>query len=152
MMLSAQEESLISVVRALPEQEASKVLNWARQLADLAVLSDDYFSILEDRIADITSVLTLLGGRPVHGEAEFKSLAPPLPPAMPDWSPVRSYGGYHSRGENSVPQHAFAAVACGCDNACSIHGHAHARSWAANAPVTDAKVFWGALGCSCWAF
>ena len=36
MVLSAQEESLISVVRALPSEEAGKVLNWARQLADLA--------------------------------------------------------------------------------------------------------------------
>ena len=35
-MLSSQEESLISVVRALPPEEAGKVLNWARQLADLA--------------------------------------------------------------------------------------------------------------------
>ena len=35
-MLSAQEESLISVVRAVPSEEAGKVLNWARQLADLA--------------------------------------------------------------------------------------------------------------------
>ena len=36
MVLSAQEESLISVVRALPPEEAGKVLNWAHQLADLA--------------------------------------------------------------------------------------------------------------------
>ena len=36
MMLSAQEESLISVLRALPPEEAGKVLNWACQLADLA--------------------------------------------------------------------------------------------------------------------
>jgi hypothetical protein len=36
MVLSAQEESLISLVRALPPEEAGKVLNWARQLADLA--------------------------------------------------------------------------------------------------------------------
>jgi hypothetical protein len=36
MVLTAQEESLISVVRGLPPQEAGKVLNWARQLADLA--------------------------------------------------------------------------------------------------------------------
>ena len=35
MVLTAQEESLISVVRALPADEAGKVLNWARQLADL---------------------------------------------------------------------------------------------------------------------
>ena len=36
MVLSAQEESLISVVRALPPEEAGKVLDWARQLTDLA--------------------------------------------------------------------------------------------------------------------
>ncbi|HTC91692.1 MAG TPA: hypothetical protein VK686_25475 [Bryobacteraceae bacterium] len=36
MTLSPQEESLISVVRALPPDEAGKVLDWARQLADLA--------------------------------------------------------------------------------------------------------------------
>ena len=36
MVLSAQEESLIGVVRALPPQEAGKVLHWAQQLADLA--------------------------------------------------------------------------------------------------------------------
>ena len=60
------------------------------QFADLAVLSDDYFSVPEDRIQDITSVLTLLGGKPVHGDGAFKDLAPPLPPPMPDWSPVRT--------------------------------------------------------------
>src|ERR1700726_1697006 len=69
------------------------------QLADLAVLSDDYFNVADDRIADITSVLTLLGGRPVHASGDFSNLAPPLPPAMPDWSPVNYYGGYQSPNE-----------------------------------------------------
>jgi hypothetical protein len=36
MVLSSNEESLISVVRALPPSEARLVLDWARQLADLA--------------------------------------------------------------------------------------------------------------------
>ena len=36
MVLSSQEESLISVIRALPPTEAHKVLDWARQLSDLA--------------------------------------------------------------------------------------------------------------------
>ena len=36
MVLSAKEESLISVVRALPAVDAGKVLHCARQLADLA--------------------------------------------------------------------------------------------------------------------
>jgi predicted amidohydrolase YtcJ len=121
------------------------------QLADLAVLSADYFSVPEDGIADITSVLTLLGGKPVHGDAEFKPLAPSLPPAMPDWSPVRRYGGYQTRAESTARPSAFTA-ACGCGTACTVHGHAHAGAWTAGVPVADDKAFWGALGCSCWAF
>jgi hypothetical protein len=35
MALSAQEESLISVVRVLKPEEAVKVLDWARRLAEL---------------------------------------------------------------------------------------------------------------------
>jgi len=120
------------------------------QLGDLAVLSGDYFSAPDDGIQDITSVLTLLGGRIVHGDAEFEDLAPPMPRAMPDWSPVNRFGGYQARAATRPqPNHSFAAAGCGCDNACAIHGHAHA--WAAAVPITDDKAFWGALGCSCWA-
>ena len=122
------------------------------QLADLAVLSDDYFSVPDNSIQDITSVLTLLGGKPVHSDGDFKGLAPPLPPPMPDWSPVKIYGGYQKRAEAGSPaqRHAFAA-SCGCSHACSIHGHDHATAWAANLPTSDEKSFWGVLGCACWA-
>jgi hypothetical protein len=122
------------------------------QLADLAVLSDDYFSVPGDAIQEITSVLTLLGGNPVYGGAEFKDLAPPLPPPMPDWSPVRSYGGYRPRAERGAGTRLAFGASCGCADACSIHGHAHAAAWATDVPVADDKSFWGALGCSCWAF
>ncbi|WP_245439719.1 amidohydrolase [Microvirga aerophila] len=123
------------------------------QLADLAVLSDDYFAVPEDRIQDITSVLTLLGGKPVHGDAEFKDLAPALPPPMPDWAPVRTFGGYQERraGLESDSKYAFAA-ACGCANTCGVHGHSHAAAWGSTPPTSDSRSFWGALGCSCWAF
>ncbi|MCL8383870.1 amidohydrolase [Xanthobacter aminoxidans] len=121
------------------------------QLADLVVLSDDYFSVSEDRIQDITSVLTLLGGVPVHGDGAFRDLAPPLPPAMPDWSPVRTFGGYQPRKADSTQKYAFAA-ACGCAKACGVHGHAHAGAWGASVPVGDQQGFFGALGCACWAF
>lgn len=122
------------------------------QLADLIVLDRDYFSVPEDDIQDIESVLTLLGGKPVYGAGDFASLSPPLPPAMPDWSPVRSFGGYQRRtaaeGEN---RYAFAAN-CGCASSCGVHGHAHAAALAATVPASDERSFWGALGCSCWAF
>ncbi|MEQ6372483.1 amidohydrolase, partial [Salmonella enterica subsp. enterica serovar Enteritidis] len=69
------------------------------QLADLAVLSDDYFSVPEHEIVHIRSVLTLLGGKVVHGEGKYEPLAPALPRAMPDWSPVATFGGYHKTRE-----------------------------------------------------
>src|SRR5690349_22244078 len=52
------------------------------QYADLAVLSADYFSIPEDEIRQLVSVLTMVGGRIVYGDEEFNALSPPLPPAM----------------------------------------------------------------------
>jgi predicted amidohydrolase YtcJ len=42
--------------------------------ADLAVLSDDYFSVTEDRIRRIESVLTLVGGAVVHAAPPFEGL------------------------------------------------------------------------------
>ena len=40
----------------------------------------------------------------------------------------------------------------GRTSACGVHGHDHGRAWAGTAPVDDLKSFWGALGCSCFAF
>jgi predicted amidohydrolase YtcJ len=111
------------------------------QLADLAVLSDDYFNVADDRIADITSVLTLLGGRPVHASGDFSNLAPPLPPAMPDWSPVNYYGGYQNPSEAV----AAAVAASGARRVIAHHcldAHQHTRE----------SALWGDFGCSCWAF
>jgi predicted amidohydrolase YtcJ len=59
----------------------------AGRLADLAVLSADYFAVPDDEIARIESVLTVVGGRVVHGAGDFAALAPPLPPPGPSWSP-----------------------------------------------------------------
>jgi hypothetical protein len=116
------------------------------------VLDRDYFSVPEDEIQDIESVLTLLGGAVVHGAAEYAGLAPPLPPAMPDWSPVRTFGGYQRRASLSDDRKYALASACGCASSCGVHGHAHATALAKAAPARDEGAFWGALGCSCWAF
>ena len=64
------------------------------QLADCAVLSADYFSIPEDGIKGLESVLTIVGGKPVYAAAEFKAFSPPPLPVAPEWSPVAAYGGY----------------------------------------------------------
>jgi predicted amidohydrolase YtcJ len=65
------------------------------KLADLAVLSADYFSVPEQEIKRIESVLTVVGGKVVYGAGEFERLAPPPLPVSPDWSPVKVYDGYH---------------------------------------------------------
>jgi hypothetical protein len=71
---------------------------------------------------------------------------------MPDWSPVRTFGGYHKQTADarSGQVERVAASACGCASGCGVHGHAHADAWGATVPVSDLRTFWGALGCSCW--
>ncbi len=64
------------------------------QLADLAVLSADFFSIPEEQIKGLQSVLTMVGGKTVHAMAEFGGMAPPALPVSPEWSPVATYGGW----------------------------------------------------------
>lgn len=108
------------------------------EYADLAVLSADYFSVPDEEIKRITSVLTMVGGKVVHGAGDFVDLAPALPPASPDWSPVKTYGGHY---------HAHTSMALMTGRQCLAHDHNHART--AHAPKDP---FWGPLGCACFAF
>jgi predicted amidohydrolase YtcJ len=64
------------------------------QLADLAVLSADYFTVPEEQLKGLESVLTIVGGKVVYGAGAFVHLAPPSLPVSPDWSPVAVYDGY----------------------------------------------------------
>jgi hypothetical protein len=90
--------------------------------------------------------MTVVGGKVVYADDEFAPLAPPDLPVSPSWSPVAEFGGY-SRYKPT-------AVACvdGCVNLCGVHAHAHGWAWRKNVPVSDSNGFWGALGCSCFAF
>jgi predicted amidohydrolase YtcJ len=125
------------------------------QLADVVVPDRDFFSCPENEIADISALLTIVGGRVVYGVGDFKRYddnAPP--PAMPDWSPVRTFGGYGAWAEPGANPPALAqkmALSCGCANRCGVHGHDHATAWSSKLPISDLKGFWGALGCACWA-
>ncbi|MDR7211864.1 amidohydrolase [Flavobacterium piscis] len=64
-------------------------------LADFAILSDDYFTVSDNKILDITSNLTIVNGKAVYADDIFKSVIKPLPKAIPDWSPINYFGGYH---------------------------------------------------------
>ena len=118
-------------------------------LADLVVPDRDFFACAEADIPDITADLTMVGGKVVFAKGAFADHDTPIPPAMPDWSPVRNFGGYGGWGQAQAAQQA--AVRCGCASSCGVHGHDHASAWASTAPVSDLKGFWGALGCACWA-
>jgi predicted amidohydrolase YtcJ len=137
-------------------EQGKKGLIRAGQFADLMVPDRDYFSCAEDEIADTTSDLTIVGGKVVYGAGAFASLdegGPP--PAMPEWSPVRTFGGYGAWADSkNAGQSAFyrtLAMTCSCANECGIHGHNHAIAWSGKLPIADLKSFWGALGCACWA-
>ena len=63
-------------------------------LADFAILSDDYFNTAEDKILNIESKLTVVNGKVVYADETFRTFAQPTPKAIPDWSPVNYFGGY----------------------------------------------------------
>jgi predicted amidohydrolase YtcJ len=102
------------------------------QLADFAVLSKDFFSIKDEEIKNIYSVMTVVGGVIVHASDEFSSYNPPLPPISPDWSPVKYYGTY---GQNKVIVTQGSTVSF-----CKLHSHIN------QFPPNHG------FNCFCWAF
>jgi predicted amidohydrolase YtcJ len=135
-------------------EEGKKGRIEAGQFADLIVPDRDFMSCPEADIADTTSTLTVVGGKVVFASGPFADFDASLPAAMPDWSPVRRFGGYgawRAQGGEAAPLQRAAAQRCACANVCGLHGHAHAAAWASSVPASDLKSFWGALGCACWA-
>jgi hypothetical protein len=111
----------------------------AGQLADLAVLSADYFTIPEEEIKGIESLLTIMDGKIVHGSGDFASLAPPLPPVSPDWAPTGVYGGAYQHTHAAATGMASPHSSCGNP----LHQHTHT--------VIGEHGRWG-IGCTCFAF
>jgi predicted amidohydrolase YtcJ len=109
------------------------------QLADLSVLSADYFSIPEEQIKHLESVLTIVGGRVVFAAAEFERLGPPPLPVSPGWSPVKTYGGYAPA--HSLQTHARHQA---CDRV-------HARGSKEHRWVFGGSRLWS-LSCDCLAY
>ena len=128
-------------------EETSKGAIVPGQLADLAVLSEDYFTVAESEIKRIESVLTVVGGKIVYAAGDFSQYSPPSLPVLPAWAPVAHYGGY----QNPVPIAArsnvhYPGVTC-------THGKPRpARSSPGKFGLpSSAAGLWGS-GCSCWAF
>jgi predicted amidohydrolase YtcJ len=77
------------------------------QLADLAALSLDFFSVDEEAIKGIESVLTVVDGKVVYGAAEFDKLGPPRYRCCPSgrrWPRCRALArGYAIAGGRRAP-------------------------------------------------
>jgi predicted amidohydrolase YtcJ len=114
------------------------------QLADLAVLSSDYFSIPEEEIKNLESLLTIVGGKVVYAAGEFSRMAPPELPVSPDWSPVEKYGGY-ARSEEEL------TVGATASHAMSLHDGRHSAAHETHRWILGDKGLWN-LGCDCFAF
>jgi predicted amidohydrolase YtcJ len=125
------------------------------QLADVIALTEDYFTVPEENIKGIESVLTVVDGKIVYGSGEFHNLDPAPLPVLPEWSPVKVYGGYGApldvrkaaRADVPVPRHQH-TVEChshGC------HHAAHQLLVGIKAAAPRYSDFWG-LGCDCFAF
>lgn len=126
------------------------------QLADLAVLNSDFFEVEDEKIKAIESILTIVGGKIVYAKDDFATHAPPTIPVLPDWSPVKNYQGYYRDTTIAarIPG-AETAAATGihsCKGSCDVHGHHHDIARKSNIPVNNYTAFWGAFGCSCFAF
>jgi predicted amidohydrolase YtcJ len=113
------------------------------QLADLAVLSADYFSIPDEEIKQLEAVLTIVGGKVVYAAEEFSKLAPPVLPVSPSWSSVKEYGGY-AKGRPEV------VGACHSASCSHIETSELGRT-KSHFQVLGELGLWG-LGCDCFAF
>jgi predicted amidohydrolase YtcJ len=78
----------------ISSEETKKGTLEAGKLADLVILSGDYFSMPVDEVKDLESVLTMVGGKVVYAAGPYAQLDAPALPSLPDWLPVRHYGGY----------------------------------------------------------
>ncbi|HDE1169797.1 TPA: amidohydrolase [Klebsiella quasipneumoniae] len=124
----------------------------AGQLADLVVLSKDYFSVAEEEIKGIESVLTVVDGKVVYADGHFSPLAPPPIPVLPEWSPVVKVPGHYRSAPPAAAKIGAIVQMHQCCGSCGVHGHQHDIARKSSIPVSDEQAFWGVLGCSCFAF
>jgi hypothetical protein len=127
-------------------EEAGKGALAVGQLGDLAVLSADYFEAPAEEIRGIESVLTVVGGKVVHGAGPFDQHDPPALPVMPDWSPVATYGGYYTGSSRVGVEYNDSHQ---CANVSSLRNLLRRPTGPTRSPGEGQ--FWG-TGCACWAF
>jgi len=126
----------------------------AGQLADFAILTDDYLSVSEEKIKEIESALTVVGGNVVYATSEFSSHTPPPLPVLPGWSPVKVFGGYGAPLDVKKAARAGVPIPHQHNHTCTSHGCSHAWHQLVAGAETARNQFAGffGLGCDCFAF
>jgi hypothetical protein len=67
------------------------------KLADLVVLDRDYFTVPDDQLRKIESVMTIVDGEITYASGDLRDYdINRLPAISPAWSPVAKFGGYRS--------------------------------------------------------
>ena len=119
--------------------------------ADLAVLSADYITVPANEIRHISSLLTVVGGKIVHGGGCYADLAPPLPPVSPSWSPVNAKWSPDLRLAAATLPLGSVAHCSGRMSHCGkqLDGHGIVRT--ISPLFWDTRHFWAALGRPCFA-
>jgi predicted amidohydrolase YtcJ len=65
------------------------------KLADLVVLDRDFFTVPDDQLRKIESLMTIVDGEIAYARGPFEEYdTEPLPEISPAWSPVVKFGGY----------------------------------------------------------
>jgi len=128
----------------LTGEETKKGMIKPGMLADLTVLSRDYFNIPEAEIKMIAATLTIVGGKIVYADKVFSKESPPALPISPGWSPVKLFGGYYN-----IPVTTQEAKLLETKQAYTSHSHnghlpGH-KHW-----VQGWDKLWG-FGCDCFA-
>jgi len=127
--------------------------------ADLAVLDKDYFTVPEEEITSIESLLTMVNGRVVYiNPSAQNSIKVPeeslhanyqrdIPAAVPSWSPVNYFGGYQIKGSTAWNHQGHEPAIRGTTDTASIKQHLHSggnpqhRSATNTAPINPEEFF-----------
>lgn len=111
-------------------------------MADLAVLSADYFAVPDAQVKNLASVLTIVDGKVVYADATFKDHDPGEIKPSPDWSPGAVYPGH----QGTV-----------CHDTSHRHGDHCQHSGAFHSTKSEQQgwlkhPFGAGFGCDCFAF
>ena len=63
------------------------------------------------------------------------------------------YGDHHVlKGIDLTVEQGQVVAIIGRSGPCGVHSHSHEKARLSSVPVSDFQGFWGAFGCSCFAF